>query len=329
MGDSFTSLLRTSSIPGPLAIPVAAESLGGMFGKQDSPESPDLTKAAMQTTNVSRFNESGPFGSVEWTLRPGADPNNPQLGDYVRKTTLSPEQQKLYDTEVQGQLGAGQAVTDQLSGLSGGSKAVADAIYGKQTQYLDQNFGDQTKALETQLQNQGLAPGSEAYDRELRNLRQTQQGAYTTAANNAAIGSESAQTNAVSRVASLLAAAKGTQPTSLNTGTTPDLASALMQKYQADLGGTNAANAQTSANMGTAASLAAAAMYAFSDRRLKSNIRRIGTSSNGLSVYEYTIGGKSERGYMADEVASVYPDSVRAHPSGYLMVNYSDIGGRP
>jgi len=334
MGDNVTSMLgaglglATGGV-GSALIGGLLPSVTGSMGKQSSPDAPNLTKAALDSSNISRYNESGPFGSVAWSLRPGAAPNNPQIGDYVRTTSLSPEQQKLYDLGVGNQLQTGQAVGSQLSDLSGGAKSVADAIYNKQTQYLDQNFGDQTRALETQLQNQGLMPGSEAYDRELRNLRQTQQGAYTTAANNATIGSDAAQSNAVSRIASLLAASKGNVPTSSNVGTTPDLASALMQKYQADLGGVNAQNAQTSNTLGTLGRLGTAALFAFSDRRLKSDIKHIGTAGNGLPMYEYTIGGKRERGYMADEVAAVYPDAVRAHSSGYLMVNYADIGGRP
>lgn len=323
MGDTFTQMLGGGVAGGPLAAST------GLFDKQSQPEIPDFLKAALASSNMSRYNEQGPYGSVSWGLKEGADPNNPQLGDYTRTTTLSPEQQKLYDLGVANQTGTGQAVGAQLSDLSGGGKAVADAIYGKQTQYLDQNFGDQTRALETQLQNQGLTQGSEAYDRELRNLRQTQQGAYTTAANNATIGSDAAQSNMVSRIASLLAASKGSVPTSSNVGTTPDLAGALMQKYQADLGNINAQNAQSSNTLGTLGQLGTAALFAFSDRRLKSDIKHVGTAGNGLPIYEYTIGGKPERGYMADEVAAVYPDAVRAHSSGYLMVNYSDIGGRP
>jgi hypothetical protein len=61
---------------------------------------------------------------------------------------------------------------------------------------------------------------------------------------------------------------------------------------------------------------------AFSDRRLKSNIVRIGTHPRGIGVYEYDIFGERQRGVMADEVESVLPEAVAVHPSGYKMVNY-------
>jgi hypothetical protein len=64
----------------------------------------------------------------------------------------------------------------------------------------------------------------------------------------------------------------------------------------------------------------------FSDRRLKSNIRRIGTAHNGLPLYEYTIFGQRQRGVMADEAEKVMPAAVTTHPSGFKMVNYAMLG---
>lgn len=70
-------------------------------------------------------------------------------------------------------------------------------------------------------------------------------------------------------------------------------------------------------------SLGAAALpLIFSDRRLKSNIVRIGMHPLGIGVYEYDIFGKRERGVMADEVEAVRPQAVSTHPSGFKMVRY-------
>ena len=59
-----------------------------------------------------------------------------------------------------------------------------------------------------------------------------------------------------------------------------------------------------------------------SDRRLKSNIERVGTHLRGIGIYEYDIGGERQRGVMADEVESVLPEAVLTRPDGYKMVNY-------
>ena len=95
----------------------------------------------------------------------------------------------------------------------------------------------------------------------------------------------------------------------------------------------SAANAQTSGLFGLAgAGLGAAgaaggfgSLLAMSDRRLKSNIVRVGDHPLGIGVYEYNIFGERQRGVMADEVEKVMPDAVLEHPSGYKMVNYGKL----
>jgi hypothetical protein len=64
----------------------------------------------------------------------------------------------------------------------------------------------------------------------------------------------------------------------------------------------------------------------FSDIRLKKNIKKISTRSDGLNVYEfeYIWGGGRQVGLMAQEVQGVYPDAV-SESGGYLMVNYSKV----
>jgi hypothetical protein len=60
-----------------------------------------------------------------------------------------------------------------------------------------------------------------------------------------------------------------------------------------------------------------------SDRRLKSNVVRVGTHPLGIGVYEYDIFGERQRGVMADEVEAVKPEAVTTHPTeGYKMVYY-------
>jgi hypothetical protein len=66
----------------------------------------------------------------------------------------------------------------------------------------------------------------------------------------------------------------------------------------------------------------------YSDRRLKSNIVRVGTHPLGIGVYEYDIFGRRERGVMADEVKTVMPEAV-GKLGEYDAVYYDIIGGRP
>lgn len=77
------------------------------MGKSSAPPAPDYAAAAVaqgqENRAVSRFNAGAnrvnqytPQGSSTWTIRPGADLDNPQPGDYIQTTTLSPEQQAIY-----------------------------------------------------------------------------------------------------------------------------------------------------------------------------------------------------------------------------------------
>lgn len=71
--------------------------------------------------------------------------------------------------------------------------------------------------------------------------------------------------------------------------------------------------------------IGAAGLMRYSDRRLKSNINRIGTHPLGIGIYEYDIFGKHDIGVMADEVEAVLPSAVTTHSSGYKMVDYGKL----
>lgn len=293
-----------------------------MGKKAKTPKAPDYQALA----NADKFNTSGVYGTGSWELRPGADPRNPKAGDWTQVVKLSEGQQGLYDQSTKNKLAAALAGQSMIGDL-GNQQTMADALYGKATQYMGQQFGDQEAALNTQLQNQGLMQGSEAYEKAMRNFMQTRNQAYEGAANSAVINADTAQSNAVSRIVQLLAATRETLPQGPGGGNSNAM-SAADASYKAAVDKANAKAAGQNQDMQTALQLAGTAAMFFSDRRLKSNISLIGVHS-GLPLYEYDIGGRRERGFMADEVAMIAPDAVHEHPSGYLMVDYNKIGGRP
>lgn len=74
-----------------------------------------------------------------------------------------------------------------------------------------------------------------------------------------------------------------------------------------------------------------AAMYtAFSDLRLKENVKQVGVdvmTSLPLYEFEYKGGtGKRYRGVMAQDVEKVHPEAVFEMPDGYKAVNYHMLG---
>lgn len=89
----------------------------------------------------------------------------------------------------------------------------------------------------------------------------------------------------------------------------------------------NAAQAQRNENASniTKAGTTVLSALAMSDRRLKSNIVKVGDDPRGFGIYEYDIFGRRERGVMAQEVEKIIPDAVMEHPSGYKMVNYGAL----
>lgn len=64
----------------------------------------------------------------------------------------------------------------------------------------------------------------------------------------------------------------------------------------------------------------------FSDRRLKTNIKQVGTLSDGLGVYSYDyVWGEHATGVMADEVAQLRPWALGPVVGGYATVNYGAL----
>lgn len=71
-----------------------------------------------------------------------------------------------------------------------------------------------------------------------------------------------------------------------------------------------------------------------SDRRLKKDIKKIGTHANGLPLYKWDWNAEAHdlgfeiyptEGFMAQEVKEVYPQHVYTHPSGYMMLDYASL----
>lgn len=126
-----------------------------------------------------------------------------------------------------------------------------------------------------------------------------------------------------------------------------DYSGAAQNQYQANVAKANASNAEQSGLMSGLFGIAGGTLGGvygglpgaqagfglgssvggmFSDRRLKTDIKRIGESENGLGIYSYKYiwGGPSQIGYMADEVEKVSPQAVSDF-GGLKMVDYSKV----
>ena len=120
--------------------------------------------------------------------------------------------------------------------------------------------------------------------------------------------------------------------TSTQTGGGP---SSLSKAAGGALTGAALANAIPAAGVsgGLGAALGAGLSF-LSDKRLKKDIKQIGTHANGLAMYSWQWNDEAQsrgfdiyptEGFMAQEAREVYPQHVHVHPSGYLMLDYASL----
>lgn len=110
--------------------------------------------------------------------------------------------------------------------------------------------------------------------------------------------------------------------------TSTNIANLLGQQASAQAGGVlGAQQARTQQSQNILGALSTAAGF-FSDRRLKTDIKKIGTLGN-VNLYEWVwkATGLKDQGFMADEIQSKYPDLV-SNVNGYLTVIYEKVIGR-
>lgn len=289
--------------------------------------------------------------------------------------TLSPEQQALLDQQNKIGLGLSNAQNNALNYVNqnlsqpfdesklpalpiNAGQTVQDAIMSR----LNPTFEMRQKQLDTQLANQGIAQGTEAYNNAQRQFGYDRNDAYINAAlqgmntgqsiQNQAFNQEMQKYNMPINTLSALRSGSPVQnPSFINpaqqaTTQGADILGAQQAGFNAQLGNYNANQAAqnnfTSGLFGLGGSLLGSSLPGgssvggaigsaigrifTSDERLKTNIKRIGTHDKlGVGIYSYEKFGKPEIGVMAQEVLKVKPDAVHMHDSGYLMVDYDKV----
>ena len=159
------------------------------------------------TSNVRGGQQPQALTNAPFNLAMPEAPSAPIASKWTSKTQLTPDQQKLFDLreDAQGTL-LNQANNNlrqplDFSGLdkqvgnlglsndfSGDRQRVEDALYRRSTSRLDPQFEMGQRDLETKLYNQGVQPGTEAWNRELASLAQQKQDAYSGARTDAITG---------------------------------------------------------------------------------------------------------------------------------------------
>jgi hypothetical protein len=346
---------------------------GGFLGlgpAPSAPAAPDYRAAAQETaagnldaaraaTAANRVNQVTPYGNLDYSIS-GQDPyGNPT---WTATTSLSDVGQQLLNNQNAASLGLGGTINAALgrvqstmgqefnpnlpsTGFDPG-QSYQEAYMQRLAPQLEQS----RESTQARLANQGIAPGTQAYENAMRQQAQRENdlllGATTqgfgvgSQANQQAFNQEMTKYNMPLNTLSALRSGSQVQnPSFVNSAAQantsgPDLLGAAQMGYNAQMGDFNAKQAaQQNFNQGLMG-LAGAGIMA-SDIRMKENIKQIHWLPNGLPVYEFEykpefkdIAGHGKFvGVMAQEVELVQPEAVITNADGYKMVNYGALNG--
>jgi hypothetical protein len=255
----------------------------GGGGKGKAPKAPDYMALAREQTEMqkdinretlaaNRVNQVTPYGNLDYSQTGTDQYGNPT---FTATQVLSPEQQKLYQqntnlasgmlTGAEQGLGSYAGVManptvdqSQLAqiGINPG-EVYSDAIMRR----LQPQIAQENASFENRLVNQGIAPGTEAYNNAKRDFDQRQNDKLTSAvvggmntglAANQQVFSQAGYNqmqpinviNAL-RTGSQVQAPNYINPALQSTTAGPDLLGATTNRYNAEVGNVNAANANT------------------------------------------------------------------------------------
>ncbi|MBX4976106.1 tail fiber domain-containing protein [Rhizobium lentis] len=333
-----------------------------MVSTPKAPKAPDPTQtaAAQTATNVdtaianaglSHTNQYTPDGSLEYRVtgyQTMTDQNGKtyKLPTYSAYQTYSPENQAIYDQTQQTQLGLARLANDQTAKVSGILGTNVDLSAGNVDKYVndhwrsgfDNQWNRDQASLEQSLADKGISMAA-AYENAMRDFSTRKQAAsdqylgdmYSNAQNS--ILTERNQP--LNEISALMSGSQVHQPSYVNTPTTQlptvDQAGLINENFNQKMGVYDRQVAQSNAAMGGLFGLGGTLLggWAKSDRRLKQDIRRVGTLDNGLSVYafRYKEGGPMQIGLMSDDVRKIHPDAVFEHADGFDRVDYGRAVG--
>ena len=312
-----------------------------------TPPDPQVTAAAQTQSNIAtanananlnRVNQYTPTGSVEWTNL-GTNPDG--TSRWSSTQTYSPEEMSIFNLGQRTRQNIGQIGVDQsarIGSLLGTpidmNNAVESRLHDLGRSRLDPRFEQDRASLEQRLANQGIGVGTDAYQRARGTFENARNDAYNQLAltgRGQAVQEVLAQRNQpINEISALMSGSQVSQPNFVGVPqaqqANTDVAGIYNNNFNQQMAVANAQNSSNNAMMGGLFGLGAAGMrfLPWSDRRLKTDIKRIGKADNGLPIYSYRYvwGGPVHIGFMADEVEKVAPDAVVEMPNGFKAVDY-------
>lgn len=327
------------------------------MGKPKAPTPPDPSQVAGAQTsqnigtaiaqqNLNNVNQVTPDGSLTYQQTGTytyTDPNTGKVHEipqYTATQKLSEGQQGIYDTTQAAEQNLATLAKDQsarLGTLLGtpvdlSNEATEARLMELGRARLDPAMERRRESLRSSLSAQGIKEGSAAFDRAMARAMEGENDAYNSlllqGRGQAVQEALTARNQPINEITALMSGSQVSMPQFV--GTNPanianvDRAGLEMSAYNARLANWQQQMAGRQSLMGGLFGLGSAALM--SDVRLKTDIRRVGTTDGGLPIYTYRYKGRPEfhMGVMAQEVAEVMPQAVV--PVGeFLAVDYAEV----
>jgi len=174
-------------------------------GGKGAPAAPDYSSAAKETaagnldaartaTAANRVNQYTPYGSLEYSINPESQWDIYGNPTWSATQKLAPEQQQLLDIQNQTSLGLGNLAGQGLgyvenmlakpfdtSGIAQTGINPGETMQDSIMRRLQPQIAQGRESLQAQLANQGVVPGTEAYNRAMTQQSQKENDALTSA----------------------------------------------------------------------------------------------------------------------------------------------------
>lgn len=266
-------------------------------------------------------NQNTPTGSLTYNQIGKFADGTPR---YEAVTALSPAEQYILHQQQETEKNIGDIGVSQSEKIFGllnspiklGNEATEARLMELGSKRLDPMFAQRDDELQTQLMNRGIRPGTPAYENEMTRLSESRNDAYRQLllhgrgmANQEMLTERNQPLNEIS---ALMSGSQVSMPNFVGTPQTNvngvDYAGLVGDKYKADMAGYQAGMGGL---FGLGGSLASAFMM--SDRRVKRDVRRVGTADNGTPIYLFRYAAPNsplQMGVMAQDVIERDPAAV-------------------
>lgn len=314
----------------------------------DAPSPPDPVKTAEAQSQYNKetavaqqglnsVNQISPWGNLTYSQIGSWEDGTPR---FQATTSLSPEQQELYNLSTATQKNLGNIGVEQSgkirdllnSPIDMSNEAVESRLFDLGSKRLNPVFAEREGQMRQDLLNRGIREGTPAFEAEMRRFNESRNDAFNqlalTGRGQAMQELLTARNQPINEITALLSGSQVQSPQFQSTPQTPvsgvDYAGLVSNNYNQQVA---ANNSMLGGLAGLGGSLiggwAKSGFMMPSDRRLKDGARVVGKLDNGLPVYSFRyVGGDTTMlGLMADEVEQIRPEAV-GEVSGYKVVDY-------